>query len=161
MKNSIRKLMKKHTNLDVSYEKGMSYFRKITDSDKDIDKLYQETKTIYRSKLGNGTLNIKYEKLKIKERQGKLQGSGEDFQLNYCIAIFAAFLTVLVQSLFEEVKIMIPVVVIISLGTLVNELIKAVKPNRSINMTLAISLMVLEELEKEQDNKADFCRSMI
>ena len=149
MKNIMRKLIEKYISLDVSYEKGISYFREMMDSDKDIAKLYKNIKSIYKGKLMKGTLNIKYEKLKIQERQGKLKGSGEDFQLSYFVSIFAVLFTFLFQNLFKEAKEIVPVVVVI-LVVLISELIKRSKFNRSINMTLAISLMVLEELEEEQ-----------
>lgn len=150
MKNIMRKLIEKYISLDVSYEKGISYFREMINSDNNISKLYKNIKSVYKSKLMKGTLNIKYEKLKIQERQGKLKGSGEDFQFSYFVSIFAVLFTFLFQSLFNEAKYIVPVAVAVILVVLISEIIKRTKLNRSINMTLAISLMVLEELEKEQ-----------
>lgn len=146
----IKDRIKNYFNVDIDYEKSIEYFNKLIDKDKDIERIYEKIKKKYSERLKRGTLNIKYEKLKIQERQGKLKGSGEDFQFSYFISIFAVLFTFLFQSLFKETKEIVPVVVVVILVVLISELIKKSKSNRSINMTLTISLMVLEELEEEQ-----------
>ncbi len=145
----IKDKIKGYFNVDIDYEKSIEYFNKLIDKDKDIERIYEKIKKEYSERLKKGTLNIKYEKLKIQERQGKLKGSGEDFQFSLFICIIGVLITVYIQGLFKEAKEIVPTVAVI-LVVIINELIKGVKPNRSINMTLAISLMVLEELEEEQ-----------
>lgn len=139
--------------VEIDYDKSIKYFNQLINKDKDIERIYEKIKEEYSERLKKGTLNIKYEKLKIQERQGKLKGSGEDFQFSYFTALFSALYVVLLESLCKDHEKMLSTVVLVILVFLIREFIKKSKPNRSINMTLAISLMVLDELEKEQDNK--------
>ena len=139
MKNIMRKLIEKYISLDVSYEKGISYFREMMDSDKDIDKLYKNIRTIYRSKLVNGTLNIKREKIKIQDRQGKLKGQAYDISKQFLLSIIA---TITCAYLKE------PVITLMTILPLCLSIIRNTKFSRTNYITLVISLDVLNELEQ-------------